>query len=163
MRARGHREADTAAACDAGAGCVAAGEGDGMRYRHNVAWFYDECWRCSIHLLWPLPGKELTGKQIDKYLRNQFKDKTGPMEIPSDDMFDGRCSELGAECHGVHVISLREWEMTPKWISCLSHECFHATEQALSQRGMVLNDASSEAYAYLMQSMVKRCLDILTK
>lgn len=42
-------------------------------------------------------------------------------------------------------------------LSVLAHECFHAAEFVLRERGMTLTDASDEAYAYYIAWMFREC------
>ena len=43
------------------------------------------------------------------------------------------------------------------YLSVLAHECFHAAEFVLRERGMTLTDASDEAYAYYIAWMFREC------
>ncbi len=53
----------------------------------------------------------------------------------------------------------------PRWwsrkngthLSVLAHECFHAAEFTLRERGMTLTDSSDEAYAYYIAWMFRNC------
>lgn len=57
-----------------------------------------------------------------------------------------------------------DWKPTPKWIAILAHECFHATEQILNARGQFFDNSTqsnNEAFAYLHESIVFRCLQRL--
>lgn len=53
----------------------------------------------------------------------------------------------------------------PRWfsikngnhLSVMAHECFHAAEFLLRERGMVLTDSSDEAYAYYIAWMFREC------
>ena len=47
----------------------------------------------------------------------------------------------------------------PYSISILSHECVHAAHAALRDRGFNMNDDSSEAQAYLVGLLVRKCLE----
>jgi hypothetical protein len=48
-------------------------------------------------------------------------------------------------------------------LSVLAHECFHAAEFVMRERGMTLTDASDEAYAYYIAWMFRNCHERLTK
>lgn len=65
--------------------------------------------------------------------------------------------------HEVHLIALQEFHWTPEWMSVLSHELLHCTNSVLHSRGMVMDDSTIEAYCYLHDSLVKRCLKMLPK
>lgn len=118
-------------------------------------YFYDDCWRANLHLVWPA-----TSEVQSAYIKKVFG-----IDYKRPGVWDGRCTEvLDMEDAAVaHVIFLRGWSLKPSWIAALSHEAFHATEQILSKRGMRLGNESSEAYAYLIESIVQRCMEILGK
>lgn len=48
-------------------------------------------------------------------------------------------------------------------LSVLAHESFHAAEVTLRERGMMLTDASDEAYAYYIAWMFRECYRRLSK
>lgn len=48
-------------------------------------------------------------------------------------------------------------------LGVLAHECFHAAEFVMRERGMVLTDASDEAYAYYLAWMFRECHKRLSK
>ena len=43
-------------------------------------------------------------------------------------------------------------------VSVIAHECFHAVYYILMKRGLWLTDSSDEAYAFLLQFLVKNIL-----
>jgi hypothetical protein len=49
------------------------------------------------------------------------------------------------------------------YLSVLAHECFHAAEFVLRERGMQLTDASDEAYAYYIAWMFRNIYKRLAK
>ena len=120
----------------------------------NVAWFYDDLYQFNVHIIWPVNHRDLCA-----YLKRCF----GIIMEPSERTFNGKCSEVitAAGQTGIHVISLAEWANDPKWHGVVAHECFHATEQILDQRGLKHCDQTSEAWAYLLQSLVRRTLRCL--
>lgn len=46
---------------------------------------------------------------------------------------------------------------------CIAHEAFHATKYIMDYVGMELNDASEEAYTYLLQWITDTSIDLLDK
>lgn len=115
---------------------------------------HDECWAIDLWLIWPAGVAE-----VDYFLRRQF----GIEERTKDSGFVGRFVEVlennGDETGG--VIALRRWKRDPYHISILVHECLHATHFFLDRRGLTMTDDTDEAYAYLLDSLTRRCLEVL--
>lgn len=123
---------------------------------HWAAYFEDEVYRVRIELLWPV-----TAKQIKVYIETHYP------EVHYDDMrpFGAKCVKFDANS-GTHVeiICLSEWKkpLDAYDYSFLAHECFHATSHILTRAGMPLEDfVSSEAYAFLLESIMRRSLLLL--
>lgn len=73
----------------------------------------------------------------------------------------GRCWDTDAPaCHTV-IIMLPQWRRSAHNISILVHECFHATERALLFRDIEHSAETSEVFAYFLDHLVERCLNIL--
>jgi hypothetical protein len=120
--------------------------------KFNVGWFYEACWKATIHLLWPVTPKQIEGYLKRNYAINEYR--------ASEDAA-GRCIEIESTAGHAHIICLTDWTLDPKHISILSHECLHATEQILSKRGIILGDTTSEAFCHLQDSLLRRCLDLI--
>lgn len=121
--------------------------------KHWAAYFEDDVYRVRIEVLWPV-----TAKQIKSYVEHYYP------EVQYDDMrpFAAKCVKFDTK-GGTHVeiICLAEWgsKLDEYDYSFLAHECFHATSHILTRAGMQLEDfVSSEAYAFLMESIMRRCL-----
>lgn len=120
-----------------------------------VGWFFDPCWRANIHLIWPA-----TPAIITAYLKRALG-----VDYPERPPFAGKCVQVLAPDGRatVQVICLEKWDGSPKAHATLAHECFHAAEQVLDKRGLTHSDATSEPYAYLLDSFVWRSLEILNQ
>ena len=121
---------------------------------HFAAWFYEETYRENIDLIWPVDNPKVTA-----FMKSRFN-----IKYKSTFEFGGRVVELDNPPHGHHqVICLGVWSRhpDPTDLSFVSHECFHAAENILSKRAIPLVDDSCEAYAYLLESLVRRCLVLL--
>lgn len=118
----------------------------------NVGWFYDETWRQNIYLLWPV----LSASDFTKFIRRQFR-----QVYEGIDGFDGRCLNVPTRNGFQIVIGVRSVKLTPEAISTLAHECFHAAEYILEARCVPHSEATSEVYAYLTDSIVRRCLRVI--
>lgn len=119
-------------------------------------WFYDEAWKQNVYLLWNVRGDAALQKFIKKRFKLDYE--------PGKDTWDGRCLQVLTKDNGrAMVIALKKWEGTPRWHSTLSHECFHAAEWILRIRDVPHCEATSEVYAYLTESLIRRCLERLPK
>ena len=119
----------------------------------QVRGFYDEVWKANVWLVWPAKNA-----QIVKIIRRDLGMKWEP---PDADTWAGKCLLIEPKRRGsVQMIVLRGWSLSPESISTLAHECFHAAEYILS--GKVEHcDATSECFAYLTDSIMRRCLRLL--
>lgn len=115
---------------------------------------HDECWAIDLWLIWPAGSAD-----VNHFLRCEF----GIEEKTKDSAFVGRFVEVlesNGDEHG-GVIALRQWKRNPYYISVLVHECLHATHWFLNRRGLTMTDDTDEAYAYLLDSLTRRCLEVL--
>jgi len=128
-----------------------------MQIGYKSLYVYDTCFRASIYLVYPKKG-ELTKVDIQTFLSKTFSLKYDLGEVD----FNGKCLQLDGLNNGAHVIFLRKWKRSAEWVSTLVHECFHATEQILDDRGVKYTvDQSNEAFAYLQESIVIQFLQRL--
>lgn len=118
-------------------------------------WFYDECWRANIHLLWPA-----TPEVLSRYMKKRFG-----IEYGKDAPFSGRCVEVEDEdlTSGGQVIALHSFKLTPEWLAVLAHETQHCANWILWARGIKCLPESEEAFCYLQESIFKRCLKLLMR
>lgn len=80
-----------------------------------------------------------------------------------DDELRGQCLALtGTTAHTV-IIYIRDWRRnySPACISTLTHEVFHAVEETMNYHGVPHGDGISEAWAYYLDFVLRRCLEIL--
>ena len=121
-----------------------------MRAKH----IFDPCWSASVWLVWPA-----TNATLDAFIKRQF----GIDEKTKDGGFLGRSVEItdngGDEIST--VIALAGWRGSPRDHATLAHECLHAAHNILSRRGVPFDEHTDECYCYLMDSLVRRCLEIL--
>ena len=120
---------------------------------HWAGWFYDETYRENIDLIWPVDAKKITA-----FMKHRFG-----VDYSRDNEFGASVVELMNQDKGHHqIICLREWNRAdPRDVSMLAHECFHVAEHILSKRGIVLGDCTAETYAYILESIMRRCLILL--
>ena len=124
--------------------------------KQKVLWFYDECWRVNFYVL-----PNTTPENVAEFIDNQF----GLKYRIQADTAAARCYEI-VDGEGVQVgivIALHGWKMDAKWLSYLAHECFHAAEYVADRCGLKHCDKSSEAFAYLIESIFRRSLDRILK
>ena len=128
--------------------------------RYHVGYFHDDTWGFTVHLV-----VNIDGKRLMEYCKKMFPEDT--FEFDDSEDWCGRhvMLQFESEKHGyeVHVVALRKFEWTPHWMSALSHELMHCTHAVLNRRGMTLSDATMETYCYTLDSLVKRCLEMLKR
>lgn len=119
----------------------------------NSGYFYSTSWKAGVYVVF---NTDQLG--VKRFFKHQF-DMDYEMKPCG-----GRCVEvLNKEKEEVgNVIILPEWDGGPKSHSILAHEALHATYNILAGRGMRLSVESEEAYAYLIQEIVDRSLQIIT-
>lgn len=117
----------------------------------------DACWDADVWILFPCDERALVG-----FVKRKFKQTLEPDDKPG---FLGRfvCVEDGQGNQQGHVIALSKWKNTPACIAVLVHECFHVTHNILTDRGVQLNDDTSEVFAYLLDSLVSRSMKLLNR
>jgi hypothetical protein len=119
--------------------------------KFNVGWFYDQCFKASVHLLWPC-----TPEGLKAYLKGVCD-----VDYHNEKSAAARCLLVEKDGATAYIICLFGWEPSPKWIAALSHEALHATQMILDSRGMALSEATEETYCYMQESIVRRCLDLI--
>jgi len=121
------------------------------KQKAKVGSFYEETWGQNVYLLSPATAEDLAS-----FAKVEFG-----AEYKGSEGFIGRCLHIPSSNGGQIVIGLRQWDNGPVMLGTLTHECFHAVEYILSVRGMRHCNATSEAYAYLLGSLVRNCLRTL--
>ncbi len=114
---------------------------------HYAAVIADRCWGISVHLIWPVDRLKAAA-----YIRSDLGIEYDGM----DDEWEGL--QLGFRATDF-VICFREMEGDV--VPLLVHECFHVVESALVARGCLHTGETNEAWAYLLDSLVRRLLPLL--
>jgi hypothetical protein len=107
----------------------------------------------EVHLIWPVDGAGLV-----KFIKRRFK---VDVKLGAEDPVAGGC--VDAWDGGPVIIGLKKFKLTPDSISDVAHECCHAAELILRTRGIPHILETSETYAYLTDSLVRRCLEKLMR
>lgn len=110
--------------------------------------FKEETWDFTVHLLVPA-----TMAQALAYVKK----------------VTGETEEDPGLAHAVTFSSVEDviiafsepFKPTPEQIGLLGHELFHAVSNALELRDVKLTEDTDEVYAYLMGSLLRRCLERL--
>lgn len=129
-------------------------------FRHRrgywVAFFHDEAYNVTIHLLWGV-----TGPKFKSYAGANFPGN----DVDDTDDWCGRHAHFQNSDKGydVHVIALQQWRGRPEDYAVLVHECLHATRSVLHSRGIAMKGPGEEAYCYFLDSLVRRCLQQIRK
>lgn len=79
-----------------------------------------------------------------------------------DEDLKGQCCCLTD--HGIYtvVIYIKHFPRnSPFWTASLAHEVFHAVENIMDYYGVPHTDDSSEAWAYYLDFVLRRCLELL--
>ena len=125
-----------------------------FKYGHWAAHFYDEVYRVNIEVIWPV--------NLSKVKHYVEKNHNTPYNDEGE--FGAKCVRLLNGSVYTNIICLSSWprKPDPTDYSFLAHECFHATSHVLQRAGMPLeNFVSSEAYAFLLESFMRRCLVLM--
>lgn len=130
------------------------------RKGYKLAWFYEECWRANIYFTW-----DSSPQKLIRMLKEEWD-----ISYTKTDRFGGRALEFMKqdEPHKgvpIYVIALAEkWSDNHALVAALSHECLHITRYILNSRGLTeFNDETEEAFTYLQESLLRRCLKLLAK
>lgn len=141
-------------ACRGGRLC--AGEGDSEKpvkkkiTRVKAHHFYEEVYGVNIYVINGVSPERLT-----EFVQREFKDPN----YSDLTEFTGRCVRHPDK--GTVVAMRRKFSGHCDEVGLLAHECFHAVEYILSPRGFTHGEATSEAFAYLLGSLTRRCFGIL--
>lgn len=119
--------------------------------RPKVLHLYEETWGQNVYILHPATSADLTA-----FVKRQFGE-----DYKGTEGFAGRCLHVPSSEGGQIVIGLYRWAFNPSIVASLTHECFHAVEYILEARGMRHTKATSEAYAYLLGSLVRQSIRLL--
>jgi hypothetical protein len=120
----------------------------------KIAAFHDPVYNFTLHLLW-----EIDAKQLGEYVATNFPGEENVNE--ADDWWGCHLpfTQRADPPHEVHVVALREMSLAPEPLAVLTHELFHVTHDVLRGRGIKCKDSTVEAYTYLLDSLVRRCLE----
>ena len=134
-------------------------EGQSLMVRREVkgiksGWFYSPTWKAGINVLWDVSMDDLAAFIKRNYGRDYNKERVAA----------GRCIQISNE-EGQTVaiiIVVFKWRGAAQDYAVLAHEAFHAAENILQDHGIRHCDETSEVYAYLVQEIVDRSLQIIT-
>lgn len=120
---------------------------------------FDECWNAELHVIWPADDAA-----IHRFVKRKFKVTMDP--TPENEReFSGRFVKILGKnnCEVAALIALEKWRGTPEDISSLAHELLHAVRWFLQDRGVNFTEETDEAYCYLLDSFLSRCLEKLNR
>lgn len=112
--------------------------------------FYDELYGVNYHLF--------VGKS-ESYIK-KFVNKTYDVEFNLDtsDMEGCCCAFHSAKGFTVLIILNSKFDGSPALTAILAHECYHAVEFVLRDRGVSSNKSTSEAWAYYLSYLMEKFL-----
>lgn len=122
--------------------------------------FREETYYADVHILWPEGESRLTTDKVRDYIKLWCTVDVTPSEDSWGELLAGWMDDRSA-----YVIVLYEpWTATPMCISTLVHEVFHCADQILTSRGVFqIPGTDNEPYAYLIDSLFRRCLEIINQ
>lgn len=124
-----------------------------MRYARKVRVF-DACWNATIDVVW--------GLDLPKFVKLLEQNYETFLEDESET--EGQCVQFDGPRGGADVlIYLRTWNSNPSSWGTLAHECFHACNILLAERGQKFDPANDEAYAYFFSSTIERIGELIEK
>lgn len=115
--------------------------------------FHNNVYDFRVHLIWPVDS-------------TQFRDYVRKIVDPT---YRRPGSFVGICWHGDPgevfdvILGFRAWKNSQRNLATLAHEVLHATQGVLTDRGMRLNNATCEAYAYLQESIFYQSLRALNQ
>ena len=103
----------------------------------------------------------MTPMEIFQYVNRKVKGKLSQIDMTYLTLKD--TTRAMYVCSGnISIIILRDFEVSPDSIACLSHEIFHCVYGILTHvAGIYLTDQSEEAFAYEIQYLTGRVLEKL--
>lgn len=113
--------------------------------------FTDSVYGTQFVLMW-----NGTPEQFAKIIHRDY-DK----HYDGDGDFTGRCVAIDSAHAHIVIILLPKWREGPGGIAILAHELFHATERVMEFRDIPHSADTSECWAYYLDSILHRCLEIL--
>lgn len=121
-------------------------------FRH--AKFQDPVYNFAFLLLW-----DITPDQFRAFVTKHFP----ASDEDIDDDWSGYTMRVTNDKIDAHIVAIRNWHGTPWDYSVLAHECFHVTHNVLSGDGIELSDTTKECYCYLLDSIVRRALELMSE
>ncbi len=138
----------------------------GMRIRSRYdrglffGWFFIETYKAVVQIVWPIKGRRLTAAQVRAYIKRNFE-----LDYENADSVShcaGACIEILGPKGATLILLTQSWEGDADQLAVLAHECFHATDDILSKKGVhMVNNTNNEPHAYLLESIFRRCLEML--
>lgn len=117
-----------------------------------------DAWATGVHLL--IGGDD---KGVQAWQRRYLKgyDCSNPDTKGDEGYYDHvRNSKTG---HAAHVLWIKRQPKSPEGIGTVAHEATHAAIGILRNKGIRLSNASEESYAYLVDFLVTKTLEVLNK
>lgn len=131
-----------------------------MRAGVKSSLFFDECWKVTIALIHPTKkGVVVTDQDILAFCKgnnvHDYQADNKPFAARTVDVW----SKEGGQCIIIAVSDIGDKDH----VSYLAHEAFHAMEYIMEAKGVRHSPETSEAFAYLLESIFLRCYKLLNK
>ena len=106
-----------------------------------------------MEIIWPV-----NAAQVARHIKVRHK-----MEHDPHDTFGAKLVTIDRkDGTDVQIICLRTFDSgDPSDIAMLAHEVFHCADHILARRGVELQKGTTEPYAYLIESIMRRSLNLL--
>jgi len=121
----------------------------------HVKKFKEGPWRIPLYLVW---GGSYAETALRMKARFGFVDTK---DVGEGSFYLGRCMHL--KNAGIIIIILGRWRSSPKTLSVLVHECFHAVEFVFDWRDIPHSNDTSEAWAYTLDNIFTTTLEMLNE
>lgn len=120
-------------------------------------WLHEQCWDTGVIVLSPC-----SLEQEAAFLLRRFNVELD--ERSKGFFFAGTIEARTSDGSMWQIVTIREWRgCNISDITLLSHELFHVTENILTSKGLPHSPETSEAWAYLHDSLLRRFLIAIPK
>ena len=116
--------------------------------------------------VWPYDVLLCVESTIEEIVQHIEVKKQYKLSDKERDLFQARHFRQGRTLqlqNNAIVLWLRHKPVSPYTIAVLAHEAFHATDFILDNAGLKLTNESDEAYAYLLDFIVREALYVCSK
>lgn len=112
--------------------------------------FYDELYGVNFHLF-----VAKSNAYIKKFINDAYDTE---IDVNTDEIDGCCCAFPSNEGYTVFIVLNSKYDDSPRVVATLAHECYHAVEFVLRDRGVASNKSTSEAWAYYLSYLMEKFL-----